>query len=314
MQARDINEIIARINELRAVFVLGQRAVPFLEEVFVFLREIAPLLDEINDSIRETTASMPRATSQLKSVSEATKLATTEILDLADEVQDQLSPLRQHFEEAGADLANIGQLDIEAWRIAEQAFAQHGITPPADLQKVWEERSNLLAEVQAECSRDQKAVADIRERVSRIVMSLQVQDITAQQIASSNHLIESIRTRMTALVDRLGVAPALPTEPAWPKDSPTTFDPHARYDGDSMRQEMIDEVVRKGVPAQDEPAEPQPASRAPITDALIDQLFAACEADPPRPAHSPPAAIDPGDEARASQAEIDALFRNGSSS
>lgn len=306
MQSRDINEVLKRINELRAVFVLGQRAVPFLEEVFVFLREIAPLLDEINQSIRETTATMPRATSQLQSASDATKLATTEILDLVDDVLEQLSPLRHHLDRTGEALARIADFDSDAKRIAEDAFAADDIAVPAQLEQLWVERQNLLLDLQKECSKEQQGVEEIGHCVNRIMTSLQVQDITEQQIASSNHLIESIRMRMTTLVNRLGVAPAPPPESDWPNLAPMAFDPHASYDNAPERQAVVDALLQKGIVDQS-------AERVPISDALIDQLFAPCDAEPPRLAEADAAAADTDGGAPASQEEIDALFRNGTS-
>src|SRR5690625_7551658 len=64
MQNNDLNEILSKINEMRAVFVLGQRAIAFLEEIVVFLREISPRLTDINDSICDSASNRPRATSQ----------------------------------------------------------------------------------------------------------------------------------------------------------------------------------------------------------------------------------------------------------
>src|SRR5690625_7452287 len=84
MQNNDLNEILSKINEMRAAFVLGQRAIPFLEEIFVFLREISPLLNDINVSIRDSTSKMPRATSQLLSVSSATETDQTQVVDPHD--------------------------------------------------------------------------------------------------------------------------------------------------------------------------------------------------------------------------------------
>lgn len=303
MHSRDINEILSKFNEMRAVFVLGQRALPFLEEVFVFLREISPLLDEINHSIRESAERMPRATSQLQSVSEATELATTQILDLVDAVLEQLTPLSHHLERTGACLEQLMAHNDDAQRIASEAFAAGGITPPAALQESWDVRKRLLSGLQKECLEEQHDVADIRRRVSRIMMSLQVQDITAQQLASANHLIESIRTRMTALVERLGSAPAVISDESWPEYA--AFDPHARYDADERRQERIDAVVLNPTPTPS-PDETEAAAKAPVTDALIDQLFAACDAEPPRPSEA--RGQDSGD-GQASQAEIDALFK-----
>ena len=84
MNEKDISELLKKADELRSLFVLGQRVIPFLEEIFVFVSEIEPLLDEINKSIDENLKKMPNASQQLSKVTEATELATTEIMDIVD--------------------------------------------------------------------------------------------------------------------------------------------------------------------------------------------------------------------------------------
>ncbi|HET6566888.1 MAG TPA: chemotaxis protein CheZ, partial [Rhodothermales bacterium] len=69
MTIPQINNMLARLDAVRAVFDVGPHSLPFLEEVAIFLKEISPLLEQINDSIRDSTSTMPRATTQLESVS-----------------------------------------------------------------------------------------------------------------------------------------------------------------------------------------------------------------------------------------------------
>ncbi len=69
-----INELIDKANELSALLVLGQKAIPFLEEIFIFINEIEPVLEEINQSISDNLKKMPSATNQISKVTEATAL------------------------------------------------------------------------------------------------------------------------------------------------------------------------------------------------------------------------------------------------
>lgn len=289
MQSRDITEILNKIDEMRAVFVLGQRAVPFLEEVFYFLKEISPLMDEINSSIRESTATMPRATSQLQSVSAATELATTEIMDLVDAVLAQLGPMRSGIDDAASTAAKIDSSMANLHSSVSEAFADAGLEISPAIEKIFAEQMAATADLATRFDR-LSDVEDIRAKVNRIMISLQVQDITAQQIASVNHLIESIRDKMNTLVDRLGWSAKVSEKDAWPVYTHSNFDPHARYDRDTSRQSMIDDVI---------------ATSSGNDVVAPSQARASVDASTDPAAESTPA-IGP-----ASQAEIDALFQNG---
>lgn len=290
MQTRDITEILNKVNEMRAVFVLGQRAVPFLEEVFFFLKEISPLIDEINSSIRESTVTMPRATSQLQSVSEANELATTEIMDIVDTVLSQLSMLKQHLTTTSASCLRVQESSRVVASAVIVAFESINMPVPDEVSAALDAHGKVIADAETIVSEQSAIIDDIRSSVNRIMNSLQVQDITAQQIASVNHLIESVRSRMTSLVERLGSSSPLPPTDVWPVYSGSNFDPNARYDTGEHRQSLIDRVLSEGVPSGFEPS-------APVQEAAAAQSSEAeSESAPAGPA---------------SQAEIDALFSNG---
>jgi hypothetical protein len=113
MTAHYIAEILGKLGELRNLFVLGQRTLPFLEELFAFLEDISPLLDEINASMQDsTTVKIPRATSQLQSVSQATELATTEILDLIDAVLLKSGQEKERLQHAAAGIEAFLETDV----------------------------------------------------------------------------------------------------------------------------------------------------------------------------------------------------------
>ena len=84
MRDIDIQQLFQKVQELKALFIIGQRVVPFLEEIFRFIEEIFPLLNVINTSLADNLQKMPKASMQLSKVSEATELATTEIMDTLD--------------------------------------------------------------------------------------------------------------------------------------------------------------------------------------------------------------------------------------
>jgi chemotaxis regulatin CheY-phosphate phosphatase CheZ len=306
MAALHINEILGKINELRAVFVLGQRAVPFLEEVFVFLKEISPLLDEINSSIRDSTHKMPRATSQLQSVTQATELATTEILDLIDLILARLTQSRTGIEKDLIHLEAMGRADTRMLRLLRSRLRDDELM--RQVEAIHEEKKALRRGVASHVQLQMQATDEIRSRMNRIMISLQVQDITSQQIAAVNHLIESIRDRMAQLIERLACGTA---DVGVPGSVPTAagngaFDPDARYDRSGRRQAAADALILGLAPAGRAGQAPIELPSAPEPDRNGDGHDASIDAPPP----SRRAIDNLFDQSRdqASQDEIDQLF------
>ncbi len=283
MTTHHIQELLSKLNELRAVFILGQRAIPFIEEVVYFLREISPLLSEVNESLAESTRKMPRASSQLKSVTQATEMATTEILDLIDVVLNDLDAFKKSWAAAPKALQALQQQEAQLWHPLPEHWQNQ-------LQTLQEERRQHYATLQAMLENQQQLIDSLRERMNRIMMALQVQDITAQQLAAVNHLIESVRNRMAQLIRRLGSEVLDDLELPQQLFAEGTFDPHARYDRDRSRQQRVDALLHA---LQNNAPLPQDEETAgPASQDEIDALFN-------------------GSSTPASQDEIDALFGGG---
>lgn len=242
----NVNDILGKLNELRAVFVLGQRALPFIEEIFVFLKEVAPLLEEINSSMMDSALKMPHATSQLQSISNATKTTTTEILDLIDEVLFHAHHYDGSLDQTLKDAAGIAHSDALLLNLLQSRLADQ---PEAlrEVENMMEERRALQHSIEGSVHARRTVVSEIRTQMDRIMNSLQVQDITAQQIASVTHLLDSMRTRMADLLERLDAQQqqplSLPDGLEAPADA--VFDPNARFDRSDERQRNVDAVFGK---------------------------------------------------------------------
>ncbi|MHB8907128.1 MAG: hypothetical protein ACYC5R_00925 [Melioribacteraceae bacterium] len=87
-------------------------------------------------------------------------------------------------------------------------------------------------------------VQKIEERMMNITISLQVQDITAQQLSSVNHLIQSIQEKLGGLLTELddkengGLAV---DDHQFPRDA--AFNADARYEKNTSSQELVDSLV-----------------------------------------------------------------------
>jgi len=239
----NVNDILGKLNELRAVLVLGRRALPFIEEIFAFLQEVAPLMEEINASMMDSALLVPHATSQLQSISEATRTATTEILDLIDAVMVHSEHYEGALDQALHEVKRVEQLNADSLRLLRESISDR----PDVLGRVaqnTEEASLRLHNLEGSVHARRTVIDEIREQMKRIAMSLQVQDCTAQQIASVTHLLDNMRARMAQLLERLD-RQAGPSgyKPEFDVPEDAAFDPDARYEPSEEKQHAADVLM-----------------------------------------------------------------------
>lgn len=202
---KNLKDMLDKANELRALFIFGQRVIPFLEEIFIFVSEIEPLLEEINDSIAENLKKMPNATKQLSKVTEATELATTEIMDILDNLTyksdvisrnlNQLREIKDHQIVASSKLLEILHKGIQANENLNDYLPE--------ISKAMEMIKNNEAALFDKTINETNSILDsINMDSSAIMMSLQVQDITSQQLAAVNHLIETVQEKLMKIIEK----------------------------------------------------------------------------------------------------------------
>lgn len=242
---KNISNIFDNLNDLKNAFKIGEKVVPIIQSLTEFMQEIVPLLEKINFSISESANQMPQAANQINSVTSATELATNEILDLVDKISE-----------------NVNETDSKL----------------AEFHKEHEERAKLLIELKEKVSGNSEAVSiiekiiekdkmkndieELRKRIQtvnedsfKITMSLQVQDITSQQLAAVNHLIESVNGKLSKLVEQINVSELKDEIKVLSIDVPEDahYDPNAKYDHDKSRQDEVDKLINENQKAsQDE--------------------------------------------------------------
>lgn len=167
MLDKDINVLLSKAEELKALFVLGQRVVPFLEEIFIFIREISPILDGVNTAIEENMRKMPRASEQLSKVTEATELATTEIMDILDGFKYKCDVI-------SGNLQDLNKTDSD-------------------------ENKQLVGN-------SETLLDSLRSDAGQIMLALQVQDITSQQLAAVKHLLMTVQSRLGSILNHFDAA------------------------------------------------------------------------------------------------------------
>ncbi|MCU0424414.1 MAG: hypothetical protein MUF71_02185 [Candidatus Kapabacteria bacterium] len=353
MRVGEINEMLHKTEELKALFVFGQRVIPFLEEVFLFIREVTPLLENINISIEENLSKMPKAAQQLSSVTKATELATTEILDTldglsykADVISSNLKQLiqiqRQNRSEHERIIEAVNELQkndatpteekdsvysriIDVIRKIEQRDGGHSSAHYVDNIK-----SAVAVLQKPEVSEElvnnsEKLLESIRMDSTQIMMSLQVQDITSQQLAAVNSLLQTVQNKLgeimvhfrnTEIGELISTSARRPAQEESHATQVSSLHRAIAYDsdvgsalsGDPNRQGSVDSIFASfnegGIDVTMAKPEAPKQIIEPSSQNDIDAMFGGTKPSAPTPSPT-------SSGGSASQDDIDALFGGG---
>ncbi|NOX18496.1 MAG: hypothetical protein GXO87_09490 [Chlorobi bacterium] len=242
---KSISKIFDNLNDLKNAFKIGEKVVPIIQSLTEFMQEIVPLLEKINSSISESATQMPQASNQINSVTSATELATNEILDLVDKITDNVNETDKKLAEFGEDHQERGELLVQLReKILDNAEAVEIVDKIIEKDKMTE----VIAELR-------KRIQTVNEDSFKITMSLQVQDITSQQLAAVNHLIESVNKKLSKLVEQINMSELKDEIKELSIDVPDDahYDPNAKYDHDQSKQDEADKLINQNQKAsQDE--------------------------------------------------------------
>ncbi len=231
----NMNQVFEKLKDLKTIFKLGEKVIPIIQNLIQFMGEIVPLLETINQSISDSTSKIPQATNQINDVTNATELATTEILDLVDETSSQLM-----------EVDKVLNLIKDNNQKAEQKFEEivNKLNGDKELSKLITEYRELKENATG-IENIQEIMQRINDNSYKITLSLQVQDITSQQLSAVNHLIESVNEKLTTMVDEIDQSDIKEDFAHISSSIPegVTFDANAKYDPGHGRQEKVDEIV-----------------------------------------------------------------------
>lgn len=260
MKPKDISMLLQKADELRALFVLGQRVIPFLEEIFIFVSEIQPLLDEINVSIEENLKKMPSASKQLSKVTEATELATTEIMDIVDGILYKVDIIKANYNKIIDIVQKKRENPITLLEALYKAIEKgEDLTQhlPALAATISALKKIPNVEIERITNETEELISSITNDANSIMISLQVQDITAQQIAAVNNLLETIQSKLSNILTHFNeseISELMHKEPS-PDDKMKVTQLHRKiaFDPDAVeaiankeiRQQKVDEVIQQ---------------------------------------------------------------------
>ena len=272
MKTAHIEKITQKVDEIKALFIFGSRVMPFLEDVFNFVRDIAPLIDQINSQLLESSKRMPKASTQLNKVTEATEIATQEIMDMVDGIIFNTTNIQSNFNKFKEYKEKQEDLNRKFYKkliILEHKYPND--LEISGLRELYEKIEEHLADSDLFES-TVNHMNEIKRLAGNIMISLQVQDITAQQIASVNYLIESVQDKIATLLNQLD-SDRLPevSEVQVTGLRKAAFDPNAVYTKAGSRQHIADEIS-SGFSKEDETASSQGGSDF-ASDDDINALF-----------------------------------------
>ncbi len=194
MKQIDLSAMLKKIDDYQII--------PFLEEMVSFVRDIKPALESINIAIADNLKKMPNATQKLTQVTAATENATTEIMNVIDTFFEKLDHAQKIL---------VGFTDI---RKSERDYF---INLFEKIKPALSDNTELLVDIEEGLVRANQIYNDevqtkydellgyidaINMDSTNIMMSLQVQDITSQQIAAVNHLLGTIQNTLGTILQR----------------------------------------------------------------------------------------------------------------
>ncbi len=296
MTQREVKIMLKKVEEVKALFVFGQRVVPFLEELVLFVQETTPVLQEMNSSIEETSKKMPYAVEKLDQVNETTEQATSGMLDGIDRILADIDDITSGIDELEEQLKN--RLDRDREMILKLASSMDGEeeTRAAEVEK----ELKILSEQTLKKSpipRIREKIETVQGEAFDLINALQVQDITSQQIMAANHLIESIQGKLSELLTKFS---GIEVQEIERKDR--AFDPNAVYQDRQDLQKEIDEAFKQQKEAEDQKqddGEPLPVTEVSTEETEKLQQPVSEEEPPPD---------DGENKTPVSQEEIDALL------
>ncbi|MCB9248073.1 MAG: protein phosphatase CheZ [Ignavibacteriales bacterium] len=240
---KSLNDIVDKLHEMDNVFKFGEKMIPVIEAFVSFITDFIPFIEQVSGSIEETRSKIPEASNQLDKVTNATELAMTEVLDKIDEISALLGELTESINE-------LVEHRVSAENLVNELYQELGENEKAKIlvRKIIEQMDvSLTLELM------KNKVNNIMSSTDQITMSLQVQDITAQQLAAVNHLIISVQQKLGGLLNAVSATGIHVNEDLKQEKLPNVhFDANASYNPSANQQVDVDSIINNEKASQEE--------------------------------------------------------------
>ncbi len=238
-----MNEMMEKLREVDNVFKFGEKMIPVVEGFVSFISDFIPFIEEVSGSIHETRSKIPEASDQIDRVTNATELAISEVLDKIDDIGLQLTELTEYIDDIVERRVKIellvSELSCEIKGNEKAMNLLENISSELDMSLIFELMKNK--------------VNNIMSNTDNITTSLQVQDITSQQLAAVNHLIISLQQKLSGLLTAFDATGVGKYENLEHKKLPDVhFDAKASYTPTSNKQNKVGSIINSEKTSQEE--------------------------------------------------------------
>lgn len=162
---------------------------------------LLPILEDIILMVHESIRKIPHVTSNLNKITERNERVTAEILSVVDRLNDDASQLSAGILAISESIQRRKELHQQIGEALAELNKGTLVLPAPRIQELWQEY-NSLPTMDETIVALFKSVEVIQNESTNVVMSLQIQDITAQHIGAINHLIESVHNRLTLILQK----------------------------------------------------------------------------------------------------------------
>jgi chemotaxis regulatin CheY-phosphate phosphatase CheZ len=250
MKREELDTLQKKVDELRAVLLFGKRALPFLEDIFEFVQQIIPVVEELKQSVDATSEKLPRASKQLDKVTHATELASTEILNTLETMFGKLEEMSARYREQQQRASRVAET-MQRVNAAVDGLGANGAAPEVlgALREAWR---NHCASLWTPEDGFPETLQGLQSDCTNIMIALQVQDITAQQIAAVNRLMQSVDEGLNKLMQHFSQVPSNANPSNYNHAHlDIQFDVAAEYVGVEDRQKAADALIESAQVAKD---------------------------------------------------------------
>jgi G:T/U-mismatch repair DNA glycosylase len=167
----------------------------------VDIRKLLPIIEDIMLMVHESLKKVPHVTTNLSKVTERNERVTAEILSYVDHLNDNMGQLADGL----STISSLSQRQEELRQDIDAVITEISEKDPSAvhvrLRTIWQEFESFLS-IEGTIQSMQKSIENIQNNATNVVMSLQVQDITAQHMQAINNLIESVHNRLTIILQK----------------------------------------------------------------------------------------------------------------
>jgi chemotaxis regulatin CheY-phosphate phosphatase CheZ len=211
MNLSELDDILQKVAELRVLFDFGRKTVPIIDDVVSFVNEIGPAIESMKTLIRVASTKIPKASEQLGRVNQTAEQASNDILNTTDRMVSLIETMKDGGSGNGAQellLRTAEKVSASVNTLVDKSGWDEDVQ---QLLNYWELHFQSLKASNASDGLGSR-LEELRKDCTDVMMALQVQDITGQQIAMVIGTMQALGDVLQDLAKHFDdVAPVFPS-------------------------------------------------------------------------------------------------------